>query len=163
QIGVADGLFAAELAAAMLPPPTLPPPTLAAPPPTPPRPPASSGDNSNRPPGGLAPTAGPAALIVPAGGAAGFPPRQPAHARGDPELGSLLPRRGIARLGESAALPAAEAASRFGAAGALAHRLSRGLDPRPLASRPPAADESQECDFDPPAEQSEPVVFAAKS
>jgi protein ImuB len=169
QIGVADGLFAAELAAAMLPPPMLPAP-LAAPPVAPPRspemplrPPASSGDNSNRPPAGAVPQAGPAALIVPAGGAAAFLAGQPVSALGDPELSSLLPRLGIATLGEFAALPAAEAASRFGAAGALAHRLARGLDPRPLAPRPPAADESEECDFDPPAEQSEPVVFAAKS
>lgn len=152
QIGVADGLFAAELAAAMLP-----------------RPAAPSADNSNRPPPGPVPPTGPvpppgpAALIVPAGGAAAFLAGQPVSALGDPELGSLLPRLGIATLGEYAALPAAEAASRFGTSGALAHRLARGLDPRPLAPRPPAADESEDCDFDPPAEQSEPVVFAAKS
>jgi protein ImuB len=149
QIGIADGLFAAELAAGMMPPgqPPAPGPRSAAP--------------------GQPPSAGsllPAALIVPAGGAAAFLAGQPVSVLADsPELGSLLPRLGITTLGEFAALPAAEAASRFGTQGAVAHRLARGLDPRPLAPRPPAAEESEACEFDPPAEQAEPVVFAAKS
>jgi protein ImuB len=47
--------------------------------------------------------------------------------------------------------------------GKLACRLARGLDPRPLIPRPPAADLSAAMEFDPPAEQSEPVIFAAKA
>jgi len=82
---------------------------------------------------------------------------------GSPELADLLPRLGIWTLGEFAALPAAEAGSRFGTQGALAHRLARGADPRPLALRPPSADLSVQLDFDPPAEQAEPVIFAAKT
>jgi protein ImuB len=80
-----------------------------------------------------------------------------------PDLTSLLPRLGIATLGQFAGLPATEAASRLGAQGLLAHRLARGLDPRPLAPRPPAADLSVRQDFDPPVEQAEPVIFAAKA
>ena len=129
QIGVADGLFAAELAAALGP------------------------DGRS----------GPDARIVPPGRTAAFLAAQPVSALGRPELSYLLPQLGITTLGEFAALPAAEAANRFGASGELAHRLARGLDPRPLAPRPPAADLSVRCEFDPPAEQSEPVVFAAKS
>src|SRR5262249_49458461 len=48
-------------------------------------------------------------------------------------------------------------------AGALAHRLARGLDPRPLVARPVPADLSVRTEFDPPVELAEPVVFAAKA
>ena len=105
----------------------------------------------------------PGIRIVPPGRTLAFLAAQPVSALGSPELGYLLPRLGITTLGEFAALPAAEAANRFGAAGELAHRLARGLDPRPLVPRPPAADVSVQREFDPPAGQSEPVVFAAKS
>ena len=129
QLGVADGLFAAELAATLGP------------------------DGRS----------GPDARIVPPGRTVAFLAGQPVSALGRPELSYLLPRLGITTLGEFAALPAAEAANRFGVSGELGHRLARGLNPRPLVPRPPAADLSVRCEFDPPAEQSEPVVFAAKS
>src|SRR6266700_508053 len=122
QAGIADGLFAARLAA----------------------------------------QAGPPAVIVTPGGTAPFLAPYPVITLGSPELDDLLPRLGITTLGEFAALPAAEAANRVGTQGARAHRLARGLDPRPLAPRPPSADLSAHLEFDPPAEQSEPVVFAAK-
>ena len=125
QAGVADGLFAARLAARA------------------PR------------PGGV--------VIVPPGGTRVFLAPYPVAALGHPDLAGLLPRLGIETLGAFAALPAAEAASRFGAAGERAHRLARGLDPRPLAPRPPAADLSVSAEFDPPAGQAEPVVFTAKA
>lgn len=48
-------------------------------------------------------------------------------------------------------------------AGLVAHRIARGLDPRPLVAGPPSADLSVQVEFDPPAEQAERVVFAAKS
>jgi protein ImuB len=137
QIGVADSLFAAELAA-----------ELAAGPGAPLGPDGQSASGIR---------------IVPPGQTPAFLAAQPVSALGSPELGYLLPRLGITTLGEFAALPAAEAANRFGAAGQLAHRLARGLDPRPLVPRPPAADLSVQREFDPPAGQSEPVVFAAKS
>jgi len=123
RVGVADGMFAAQLA--------------------------------GRAPG--------AAVIVPPGAAPAFLAPQPVSSLGNPELADLLPRLGIRTLGDFAALSAAEAANRFGAQGALAHRLARGLDPRPLVPRPPSADLSVSTPFDPPAEQSEPVVFAAKA
>jgi protein ImuB len=155
-VGVADGLFAAELAAQT---------GLAAG--TEPAGPAGPSGPSG--PAGLtgrAESAGqvaPAGVIVPTGGTPAFLAGQPVSVLGIPELDYLLPRLGIETLGQFAALPAAEAANRFGMPGVLAHRLARGLDPRPLALRPPAADLSAQCEFDPPAEQSEPVAFAAKS
>jgi protein ImuB len=81
----------------------------------------------------------------------------------EPELADLLVRLGIRTLGEFAGLAAADVENRFGPVGLLAHRLARGLDPRPLITRPPLADVSVQREFDPPAEQSERVVFTAKS
>ena len=49
------------------------------------------------------------------------------------------------------------------APGVLAHRLARGLSPRPLVPRPPPVDLSVCKEFDPPVGQAEPVVFAAKA
>src|SRR6516164_4317758 len=98
QVGVADGLFAAQLAARM----------------------------------------GMATIVAP-GGTPAFLAPHPIGSLGNPELADLLPRLGIRTLGEFAALSAAEAANRFGATGALAHRLARGLGPRPLIPRPPSA------------------------
>jgi protein ImuB len=123
QVGVADGLFAA----------------------------------------GLAARTGPGALVVPPGETPGFLARFPVGVLGMPELCELLPRLGIETLGQLAELPPAEAASRFGPPGELAGRLARGLDPRPLIPRPPTADLSVAMEFDPPAGQSEPVIFAAKA
>jgi protein ImuB len=128
RAGLADGLFAAQLAA---------------------RAPRPAGED--------------AAVIVAPGGTPAFLAPHPVACLGDPDLADLLPRLGIRTLGEFAALPAAEATNRFGAGGALAHRLARGLEPRPLAPRPPSADLSARAEFDPPAEQAEPVAFAAKS
>ena len=109
-------------------------------------------------------TAAPGGLqIVPAGQERAFLGPLPVSALGDPDLADVLPRLGIRTLADFAALPAAEAVNRFGTAGAVAHRLARGLAPRPLAPRPPAADLSAAIEFDPPAPGIEPVVFAAKA
>jgi protein ImuB len=123
QVGVADGLFAARLAA----------------------------------------RAPDAIVVVAPGETPAFLAPHSVSSLENPELADLLPRLGITTLGEFAALSAAEAANRFGAQGALAHRLARGLDPRPLVPRPPSADLSISAEFGPPAEQAERVVFAAKT
>src|ERR1022692_4182440 len=105
----------------------------------------------------------PQVRIVPPGGTPAFLAPRAVTVLGEPDLADLLVRLGIRTLGEFAAVPAAEAGNRFGAHGLLAHRLARGLDPRPLAAGPPPADLSVQIEFDPPAEQSERVVFTAKS
>jgi protein ImuB len=102
-------------------------------------------------------------VIVAPGRTPAFLVPYPVASLGHPELADLLPRLGITTLGEYAALSPAEAANRFGTSGTLAHRLARGLEPRPLVPRPPTADLSVGVEFDPPAEQAEPVVFAAKT
>jgi protein ImuB len=121
RTGIADGLFAAELAA----------------------------------------RAAPSGTVVPPGGTPRFLAAQPVAEVGSEEMADLLTRLGIRTLGEFAALPAG-AANRFGAAGAIAHRLARGLEPRPLAARVPTAEFSVAVAFDPPVPQAEPVIFAAK-
>jgi protein ImuB len=125
QVGVADGLFAARLAAQAAPPGT--------------------------------------ATVVPPGAARAFLAPQPVSTLDGEKMTGLLPRLGIATLGDLARLPVSEVVNRFGTAGGLAHRLACGLDPRPLAARPPASDLSACLEFDPPEPLAEPVVFAAKA
>ncbi len=81
----------------------------------------------------------------------------------DQDLIALLNRLGLRTLGDLAALPASDVASRFGAAGETLHRLAGGLGSRPLAARAPAEDLSVAQEFDPPESLAEPVVFAAKT
>ncbi|WP_034262953.1 DNA polymerase Y family protein [Actinospica robiniae] len=102
-------------------------------------------------------------LIVPLGDASAFLAPHPLDVLDLPDLAELLGRLGLRTLGEFAALPAAAVANRFGVVGTQAHRLARGLDPRPPAARRPGEDLSAEHLFDPPAEQDEPIVFAAKA
>lgn len=112
---------------------------------------------------GLAARAEPSGLLVPPGETPEFLAGLPVGVLDMPELCELLPRLGIETLGALAALPPGEATSRFGPPGTLACRLARGLDPRPLVPRPPAADLSVQMEFEPPVEQAEPVIFAAKA
>ena len=128
QAGIADGLFAAQLAARAATPVT----------------------------------------VVPPGQAREFLAPYPVSVLDGADLDGegmteLLPRLGIVTLGDLARLPSSQAVNRFGVAGGIAHRLARGLDPRPLAARPPSADLSVSTEFDPPAPLAEPVVFAAKA
>jgi protein ImuB len=100
---------------------------------------------------------------VPPGGTARFLAAQPVSVLADQDLAALLSRLGLGTLGDFAALPVRDVASRFGGAGEGAHRLARGLDSRPLATRPPPPDLSVIQEFDPPEPRAEPAVFAAKA
>jgi protein ImuB len=133
RAGVADGLFAAQLA-------------------------ARAAD----------PARGRPVLVILPGRTAEFLARQPVSVLADQDpagrdLASLLNRLGLRTLGDLAALPADDVASRFGATGETVHRLARGLGSRPLAVSPPAEDLSVTQEFDPPEPLAEPVVFAAKA
>ncbi|TDC97105.1 DNA polymerase Y family protein [Actinomadura sp. 7K507] len=110
----------------------------------------------------LAARAGEGGLVVPEGGAAAFLAPYPLSVLDRPELADLLRRLGVKTLGDFAALPSGHVAGRFGTDGALAHRMARGEEPRPLAPVRAAADLSVRASFDPPAEQAERVVFGAK-
>ena len=143
RVGVADGLFAAQLA-------------------------ARGTRSASASPASASPASGHLVLVVPPGRTAEFLARQPVSVLADQDpasqdLASLLNRLGLRTLGDLAALPAGDVASRFGAAGETVHRLARGLGSRPLAVRPPAEDLSVTQEFDPPEPLAEPVVFAAKA
>ena len=148
RVGIADGLFAARLAAEHA------------------RPAWHGRDVRPAPASAASPVHPGAATLVAPGRARAFLAPFPVGVLDGPDaadLAALLPRLGIRTLGEFASLPAADVANRFGAPGVIAHRLARGLDPRPLAPCPPSADLSVSAEFDPPARQAEPVVFAAKA
>ena len=81
---------------------------------------------------------------------------------GGHELVDLLARLGLRTLGAFAALPPGAVLGRFGPPGALAHRLARGeTEHEPIATVPP--DELLETiELDPPATRVDEVAFAAK-
>ena len=149
RVGVADGLFAALLAARITNP-------------------AAAADPARVT--NLAAATDPARAarshaiqVVPPGETAQFLAAQPVSVLAARDLAGLLKRLGLGTLGDFAALPACDVASRFGDVGECAHRLARGLDSAPLAARPPPADLSVAQEFDPPEARAEPLVFAAKA
>ena len=85
----------------------------------------------------------------------------------DPDAASdfadVLGRLGLRTLGDVAALPPSDLIGRFGTQGEWAHRLASGRDFR--LSQPPAAQPelSVETEIDPPADRLDTVAFAAKS
>ena len=100
--------------------------------------------------------------VVPRGGSAAFLAELPISVIEDLEFVSLLRRLGIRTLGDFAALPAHDVATRFGSSGTLIHRLVGGRDTRIAAARRPQLDFSQALDFDPPLETVEPVAFSSR-
>ena len=155
RVGVADGLFAALLAARAASPAS---PASAVDPAR-----AASPASAADPARADSTDSSGAILVVPPGETAGFLALQPVSVLADQDLAGLLKRLGLGTLGDFAALPARDVASRFGDPGECAHRLARGLDSAPLAARPPPADLSVTQEFDPPEARAEPVVFAAKA
>ncbi|WP_166356131.1 DNA polymerase Y family protein [Phytoactinopolyspora limicola] len=101
--------------------------------------------------------------LIPSSGTAEFLARHPVSVLDLPDLTDVLVRLGIRTLGRLVELPLRDVLARFGAEGATAHRLASGLEARPPATRPPGEDLSAHLEFEPPIEQSEPAVFAAKS
>jgi protein ImuB len=100
-------------------------------------------------------------VIEPAGSAAFLAP-MPLRVLERPELAGTLDRLGVRSVGAFAKLPAADVANRFGVDGIEAHRLARGLDPRPPAHRVPPEDYAAVHEFEEPAERDEQVTFVAK-
>lgn len=78
------------------------------------------------------------------------------------ELVDLLRRLGLRTLGAFAALPVRDVASRFGVAAVRAHRLASGADERPVGKRQPPIDLTVTQRFDPPIERVDAVAFAAQ-
>jgi protein ImuB len=75
---------------------------------------------------------------------------------------SLLRRLGIRTLGDFAALPAHDVATRLGSQGVLIHRLAGGVDSRIAAARRPPLGFNQSLNFDPSLEAVEPIAFSSR-
>ena len=75
----------------------------------------------------------------------------------------VLWRLGIRTLGDLAALSEADVLGRFGWPGLLAHRLACGLDDRPLQAEAVGEDAGAEAEIDPPADRIETVAFMARA
>jgi len=101
-------------------------------------------------------------VVVPAGRSRRFLAPYAVDVLRRPALADLLHRLGIHTVGDLAALPAASVGSRFGPDAALAHRLARGLDERPVTARVAPPELTAQLELDPPAASVEQVLFAAK-
>ncbi len=157
SVGVADGLFAAGLAAL-----TAPPGTSAA------RPTAVAGLHCARPP------ASTAVLVAQPQRSRQFladlpvvslaDPVSPLHSdeKGTEALLDVLWRLRIRTLGDLAALSVTDVLGRFGWPGLLAHRLACGLDDRPPQAEAAGGDAGVEAEIDPPADRIETVAFMAR-
>lgn len=164
-VGVADGPFAAALAARRR--------STTSPPLAPGHRPGPDRDLAPEGPQGVHGGAGagsplPAVAVVPPGGSPAFlaplTVRVLAEAGGpaDPGLVDVLERLGVRTLGDLAALPVADVVGRFGAPGRAAHRLARGLDERPPVTAPPPPELTFSAEIDPPAERIEAAAFLAR-
>lgn len=83
--------------------------------------------------------------------------------RGLGELAGLLRRLGIRTLGDLAALPESSVVARFGAEGALAHRLARGLDEGGSALSAPPPDLVETTEMDPPTHRVDIAAFTGRA
>jgi protein ImuB len=150
-VGVADGPFAAELAAEL---------TI-----------GSAGPTDARPVRVVAPGGSPSFLapwptraLVDGLVRVGITGGSPASARAEAEgLVDVLVRLGLRTLGAFAALSGPDVLARFGLGGQLAHRLASGLDERAPSARVPPPHLQVETVFDPPAERVDTAAFVAKS
>ncbi|MGI8308452.1 DNA polymerase Y family protein [Saccharopolyspora hattusasensis] len=78
------------------------------------------------------------------------------------ELVDLLRRLGIRTLGEFAALSSSDVSTRFGRAALLVHRAAGGGEERPVERRRPPSDLVVEEELDPPLDRVDQAAFAAK-
>ncbi len=82
---------------------------------------------------------------------------------GREELADLLWRMGIRTIGQFAALPRPDVASRFGADGVTAHRFARGEPERGPSGREPPPELEAVLDCDPPIDRVDAAAFAGRS
>ncbi len=106
-------------------------------------------------------------VVVPPGGSAEFCGPLPIGwletiGESDADLVDLFVRLGLRRLGDLAALDAADVLGRFGHPGVHARRLASGADVRPPSTTDPAPERRLDRVLDDPMAQTEAVVFVAK-
>jgi len=145
RVAIADGVFAARLAARCSPGG---------------RYDTESGPDSCRESG---PESAAAVHVVPIGASGRFLAPLPITTLEMPELTDVLLRLGLDTLGRFAQLSAADVVDRFGRDGRLAHRLAQGLDDHPPDLRHPAPDLAVTWTFEPPADRIERCAFVIKT
>src|SRR5215217_2350983 len=102
-------------------------------------------------------------VIVPPGGSRAFLAPFPVATLDRLDLADLLVRLGLRTLGDLAALPGIDLAARFGPEGARAARLAAGLDEHPRGARRPPPDLRVAAELDPPADRVDVAAFTAKA
>ena len=102
-------------------------------------------------------------VIVSSGRSAVFLAPWPLATLDRPELVDVLNRLGLRTLSDFAALPVRDVLARFGNDGAIAHRLAAGLDERPPATRPPPPELAVQAELDPPAERVDTAAFVGRA
>ena len=137
RLGLADGPFAAELAAR-----------------------STQTESAQSPPAQSPPAQ--SVRIVPPDAAAAFLAPFPVTALGDADLATLLGRLGVRTLGDFAALPAEAVRDRFGAAGAHRHALAGAADATRLRPRTPPPDLERVLDLEPPLDRVDQLAFAVR-
>jgi protein ImuB len=90
-------------------------------------------------------------------------PRSSSDTAAAADLADVLTRLGLTTLGAFAALAGPEVLARFGTEGARAHRRAAGLDDRPPDAREPPPDLARSAELDPPAERVDTAAFVAKA
>ena len=135
RLGLADGPFAAELA-------------------------ARSTEPWNSP--SAQSTSAQSVRIVPRDAAAAFLAPFPVTTLGDPDLATLLGRLGVRTLGDFAPLPAEAVRDRFGAAGSHRHALAGAADATPLRPRTPPPDLERTLELEPPLDRVDQLAFAVR-
>jgi len=82
---------------------------------------------------------------------------------GHDDLVDVFWRLGLRTLADVAALMPEDLLARFGIPGVLAHRLASGLDDRPPDTRPVPEGVAREAQLEPPADRVDTVAFVAKA
>jgi protein ImuB len=145
RVGVADGVFAATLAARATP---------------------GAGVGAGADPGhraGAAANHEARVQLVAVGDTPAFLSPRPVATLARPELTGVLERLGLRTLGTFGALPEADVLARFGLDGQGAHRLARGLDEHPPALTDPPPELAVTTALDPPAERVDVAAFVART
>jgi protein ImuB len=140
RVGVADGRFAASLAAGLV---------SVDPLPAAERWLAGRDDDSVR--------------VVPPDGSEAFLRPFPVAVLDRPELADLLVRLGVRTLGDLVALPPEAVLARFGTEGRVAWRLAGGLDGEPVVARTPPPELVVGAELDPPADRVDTAAFVGKA
>ena len=107
-------------------------------------------------------------LVVPAGESAAFLRDLPVDVldtggAGEADLVSLLRRMGLPTLGHYASLPAADVHTRFGAHGALLHRLASGREARGVSRRQVPPELTARLPLEPPLDRIDQIAFSLRT